>query len=85
MVSMHRAKSFSFQYTDILNSRKWFGLWVAVFAVLIMGAWTREQVDQMRLAGTLYVDGDETAFWVLACWIFSQWTGCFHCIGMFHL
>ena len=62
MVSMHRAKSFSFQHTDILNSRKWFGLWVAVFAVLILGAWTREQVDQMRLAGTLYVDGDETAF-----------------------
>ena len=62
MVSMHRAQSFRFEHTEILSSKKWFAVWAVVFVVLILGAWTREQVDQMRLAGTLYVDADETAF-----------------------
>ena len=62
MISMHRANSFSFRHTEILSSGKWFGLWIVVFVVLILGTWSREQIDQMRLAGTLYVDGDETAF-----------------------
>ncbi len=62
MISMHKAKPFAFQYTETLSSRKWFGVWIVVFVVLILGTWSREQVDQMRLAGTLYVDADETAF-----------------------
>lgn len=62
MVSMNRARTFTFRHTEILSSRKWFAIWALVFVVLILGAWTREQVDQMRLAGTLYVDADETAF-----------------------
>ena len=62
MVSMHKAKPFFFEHTEILSTKKWFGVWVCVFVVLILGAWSREQVDQMRLAGRLYIDADETAF-----------------------
>ena len=62
MVSVHKAVPFRFQGLSILSSRQWFWLWLSVFFVVIIGAWSREQVDALRLGDQLFVDGDTTGF-----------------------
>lgn len=62
MVSLHRARGFSFEGLDVLKSKQWFLLWAAVFFVVIIGAWSREQIDSLRMNANLYMDGDTTGF-----------------------
>lgn len=62
MVSLHKAVPFEFEGLDLLKRKQWFGLWVSVFFIVIIGAWSREQVDALRYAGQLYVDGDTEGF-----------------------
>jgi cytochrome c oxidase assembly protein subunit 15 len=62
MVSLHKAGNFQFNGLSVLSTQQWFWLWISVFFVVIIGAWSREQVDTLRLAQQLYVDGDPSAF-----------------------
>ena len=62
MVSLHKAGSFRFEGLSILSRKQWFWLWLSVFFVVIIGAWSREQVDTLRMADALYVDGDTAGF-----------------------
>lgn len=62
MVSVHKAVPFRFQGLSMLSSKQWFWLWLSVFFVVIIGAWSREQVDALRLGDQLFVDGDTTGF-----------------------
>lgn len=62
MVSLHKAGSFQFEGLSVLSRKQWFWLWLSVFFVVIIGAWSREQVDTLRMADALYVDGDTTGF-----------------------
>ena len=62
MVSFHNAGSFQFEGLSVLSRKQWFWLWLSVFLVVIIGAWSREQVDTLRMADALYVDGDTTGF-----------------------
>lgn len=62
MVSLHKAVPFTFEQDLVLSKKHWFGLWLSVFFIVIIGAWSREQVDGLRLAGKLYVDGDTSGF-----------------------
>lgn len=62
MVSLHKAKSFSFPGDDLLDKKHWFFLWVMVFLIVMIGAWSREQVDLLRLKGELYANGDTEGF-----------------------
>lgn len=82
MVSLHKAVPFQFEGLDLLKRKQWFGLWVSVFFIVIIGAWSREQVDALRYAGQLYVDGDTEGFWDGACSMFLPWTGCSPYIGI---
>lgn len=59
MASLHAFRNFSFENADLISSNQYFGLWVSVFLIVIMGAWTREQVDVMRMNGTLYAGGEK--------------------------
>ncbi len=62
MVSLHKAGSFQFEGLSVLSRKQWFWLWLSVFFVVIIGAWSREQVDTLRMADALYVDGDTAGF-----------------------
>lgn len=62
MVSLHKAGSFQFEGLSVLSRKQWFWLWLSVFFVVIIGAWSREQVDTLRMADALYVDGDSAGF-----------------------
>lgn len=62
MVSLHKAGSFQFAGLSVLSRKQWFWLWLSVFFVVIIGAWSREQVDTLRMADALYVDGDTAGF-----------------------
>ena len=62
MVSLHKAVSFRFKGLDLLKRKQWFGLWISVFFIVIIGAWSREQVDGLRYTGQLYVEGDTAGF-----------------------
>jgi len=62
MVSLHKAVNFKFNGLSVLSTKQWFWLWISVFFVVIIGAWSREQVDSLRLAQQLYVDGDSAGF-----------------------
>jgi cytochrome c oxidase assembly protein subunit 15 len=62
MVSLHKAVNFKFNGLSVLSTKQWFWLWISVFFVVIIGAWSREQVDSLRLTEQLYVDGDSAGF-----------------------
>ena len=62
MVSLHGAKAYQFKGLEILHKKQWFGLWITVFLVVIIGAWSREQVDLLRMCGDLYMEGDQEGF-----------------------
>lgn len=78
MVSLHAFRLFRIPGSDCLSRRSWFSLWGTVFFVVIIGAWSREQVDALRLKYQLFANGDVEGFlgWgmlnVLAMdWIFA--------------
>jgi cytochrome c oxidase assembly protein subunit 15 len=54
------------------NRSQWFFLWLIVFVVVILGTWSREQVDMLKGSSMLYLDGNSSGMlnYVGMDWLF---------------